>query len=69
MKPILLTVPQVQRLLQISRSGVYRLLQRNVIEGVKIGRGLRISRRSLEQFIEKQLEQYQEENGLSEVPE
>ena len=42
--PLLLTVPQAMRLLNLSRSTVFRLIRQGTLERVKIGASLRLPR-------------------------
>lgn len=55
-QPLLLTTGEAARALRISRSRLYELLARDEIPGVvRIGRSVRISRRSLEAWVEAQV--------------
>lgn len=55
-QPLLLTTGEAARALRISRSRLYELLARNEIPGVvRIGRSVRINRRSLEAWVEAQV--------------
>ena len=46
------TVPEVADLLQLSKSKMYRIVQRGEIPHVKIGRNVRILETDLEEWIE-----------------
>lgn len=53
--PLLVRVEEAARLLDLSRSKVYELLARDELPGVvRIGRSVRISRQSLEQWVDAQ---------------
>lgn len=55
-QPLLLTIGEAARALRISRSRMYELLGRGEIPGVvRIGRSVRISRRSLEAWVDAQV--------------
>ena len=47
-----LTVPEVAELLRISKSAVYRLVERRVVRFYKIPSGLRFKRVDLDDFLE-----------------
>lgn len=49
--PVMLTVPQVCRILQVSRSKVYQMLATGEIPSVSIGRNRRIQQRDLNAFV------------------
>lgn len=49
--PVMLTVPQVCRVLQMSRSKVYEMLASGEIPSVSIGRSRRIHNRDLEAYL------------------
>ena len=46
----LLTVAQAARHLGVARKKIYELVEWNELEGIKLGRSLRIKRKSLERF-------------------
>ncbi|MTI83806.1 MAG: helix-turn-helix domain-containing protein [Firmicutes bacterium] len=50
----IMTIGQVAKYLQISEITTYRLVQDGKIPAFKVGRGWRIKREDLNQFIEKQ---------------
>ena len=49
----LLTCPEVAKLLHISESFAYRLVQKGQLPGVKIGRSIRVKMADLSNYIEK----------------
>lgn len=49
--PVMLTVPQVCRILQVSRSKVYQMLASGEIRSVTIGRSRRVFQSSLEAYL------------------
>lgn len=50
---LLLTAEDAGRMLGVSRSTVFLLLQRGVLRGVRIGRSRRFSRREIEELVER----------------
>jgi excisionase family DNA binding protein len=50
----ILTIPEVARYLKISKSKIYRLLSKNEIPHIKIGRNVRIRQTDLQMWVEKQ---------------
>jgi excisionase family DNA binding protein len=46
----LLTVPKAAEYLGVARRKIYELVEWGEIEGIKLGRSLRIKRKSLERF-------------------
>jgi excisionase family DNA binding protein len=54
---LLLTVDQVAQRLNISRSMVYRLIQHSSLKVVHLGRAVRISSKSLQQWLQEQEQQ------------
>lgn len=56
---LLLTAEDAGRMLGVSRSTVFLLLQRGELRGVRIGRSRRFSRREIEELVER-LEQGEE---------
>lgn len=52
--PLLLRVPEVARLLGVSRTRAYVLVQRGELPAIRIGQSVRVSRRALEAWIERQ---------------
>ncbi len=54
-RALLLTISEAAWAIRVSRSRMYELLARNEIPGVvRIGRSVRISRRSLEAWVDEQ---------------
>lgn len=51
LRPILLTVREVSKLLRIHRPKVYDLINENIIEAFKIGADWRIKRESVEKIV------------------
>ena len=51
-----LTVPEVARILKISRSKAYRLAERGEIPVLRIGKSVRVLRRDLERWVEERRE-------------
>jgi len=49
------TVPEVAELLKVSRSKMYRLVQRGVVPHIKIGRNVRIRESDLLLWIEENM--------------
>ena len=52
--PNLLTAPEVARILKISKSYAYRLIQRGDIRSVRVGRSVRVREEDLLDFISNQ---------------
>lgn len=50
----ILTIPEVARYLKISKSKIYRLVSKNEIPHIKIGRNVRIRQTDLRIWVEKQ---------------
>ena len=50
----IMTITQVAKYLQISEITTYRLVQEGKIPAFKVGRGWRVKREDLKEFIEKQ---------------
>lgn len=50
--PVMFTVPQVCRMLQMSRSKVYELVTSGEIPSVQIGRSCRVPSDQLEKYVE-----------------
>ena len=48
------TIPEVARLLKISKSKIYDLVQRGKIPHIRIGRNVRITESALKQWLEAQ---------------
>lgn len=48
------TVQDIQEILGIGRSNVYKLLKRNEFRWVRIGTGYRIARKSFDEWLESQ---------------
>jgi len=56
-EPLLLRVEEAARLLRISRSRMFELIAAGAVPGVvRIGRSVRISRRTLEAWVEEQVD-------------
>lgn len=53
----LLTVPETARILRISRNLAYELVARNEIPAIRLGRVIRVSRYSLNEWIASQAAQ------------
>ena len=53
----ILTIPEVARYLKMSESKIYSLVAREKIPHLKIGRNVRIRRKDLQAWIEKQSNQ------------
>jgi excisionase family DNA binding protein len=53
----ILTIPEVARYLKISKSKIYSLVAREEIPHLKIGRNVRIRRKDLQAWMEKQTSQ------------
>lgn len=53
-QPVLLTVEQVCRIINIGRSKTYELIASNLIPSISIGRSRRVLREDLMAWIEKQ---------------
>ena len=53
----ILTIPEVARYLKISKSKIYSLVSREEIPHLKIGRNVRILRKDLQAWMEKQTSQ------------
>jgi excisionase family DNA binding protein len=51
--PLLLRVPEVARLLGISRSAMYQLVASAQVPVVRIGRSIRVVRKGLEAWIDR----------------
>jgi excisionase family DNA binding protein len=49
------TVPEVQDILGVSNTTVYRLMKRGAFRGVHIGNVVRISKRSFDKWIAEQI--------------
>ncbi|MCZ2109417.1 MAG: helix-turn-helix domain-containing protein [Dehalococcoidia bacterium] len=61
----LLTVPETARILRISRNLAYELVARNEIPAIRLGRVIRVSRYSLNEWIASQAAQRAEQGTLS----
>jgi excisionase family DNA binding protein len=53
----ILTIPEVAQYLKMSRSKIYNLVARNEIPYLKVGRNVRILRKDLQKWVEKQSHQ------------
>ena len=62
---LLLTVEECGDLTGWGRSFLYGLISRGELPSLKVGRTRRVARRSIEEFIERQLEQVSESAGPS----
>lgn len=51
--PLLITIPQASKELALGRTTIYQLIRTAQIEAVKIGKSLRITRSSVEEFVRK----------------
>ena len=51
--PLLLTVPEAARLLQLGRNSVYELVACRQLPALRFGRAIRIPRASLEAWVER----------------
>lgn len=47
-----LTVAEIARLLRVSKMTIYRLVHDKVLDSVVIGRSIRISRKSFQEYLE-----------------
>lgn len=52
----ILTVPEVSKILKISKSKIYLLIQRKELPHIKIQRNVRIRRSDLEKWLERRVE-------------
>ncbi len=57
-QPLLLNIPQVMKLLNLSRSKVYKLIKVEKLPVVRFGRSVRISPTSLQQWLVEREQQY-----------
>jgi excisionase family DNA binding protein len=53
LQPLLLNIPQVSALLSLSRTKVYELIATEGLPIVRFGRAVRVSRTSLQQWVER----------------
>lgn len=53
-EPLLLTIPQIAKALQISRGTAYNLVSTGQLPSIRIGRAKRVPRQELLQWIERQ---------------
>jgi excisionase family DNA binding protein len=53
---VILTIPQVAKYLQISKSKIYYLVSKKQIPHIRIGRNVRIRETDLIRFLDKQVE-------------
>ena len=49
------TVDEIQDILEISRSSAYNLVKKNLFRSVRIGGHIRVSKRSLDEWLDTQL--------------
>jgi excisionase family DNA binding protein len=54
MDETLLRVPEVARLLSVSRALAYQLVERGEIRSIRLGRSVRVDPRDLREFVERQ---------------
>ena len=54
----LLTVPEAAKLLRISRNLAYELVARNEIPVVRLGRVIRVPRRGLSEWLDREIESH-----------
>lgn len=59
----LLKVSEVMSKLNMSRSGVYKLIYKNIIPSIKIGHNIRVPEEMLEEMINAQIEGKVRSNG------
>ena len=55
---------EAAEMLSVSRSSIYRLVADGALEACKVRGSLRITTSSIEAFIERQVEQFQRDNGI-----
>ena len=53
----ILTVPELMEILQVGQNYAYYLLHTNKIKGYRVGRSWRIPRKSVENYIDAQINQ------------
>jgi excisionase family DNA binding protein len=53
MQPLLLTIPQVAKLLSLGRTKVYELIDREQLPVVRFGRAVRVSPAALQRWLEQ----------------
>ena len=51
--PLLLTVEEMASVLRIGRNPAYQLVKDGAIQGIRVGRSIRIPRNALIQFVER----------------
>ena len=56
-QPLLLTAPQVAKLLNLGRTKVYELIGTKQLPVVRFGRAVRVSSASLQRWVERQEQQ------------
>lgn len=63
---ILLRAEEAARMLQISRSGMFRLMAEGRVPGVvRIGRSVRLSREALENWVQQQVDEQDQRQDTS----
>jgi excisionase family DNA binding protein len=62
---LLLTPAETARLLRVSRSSIYRLIQRNELPVVRVGGVVRVHRAALTAWLDAQLENGTGEEGTT----
>lgn len=63
MKKTILTLEETAEVLNVSPRTVRRLLYDNEIQGAKVRRSLRITLKSIDLYVQKQVDLYNFENG------
>ena len=53
LQPLLLNIPQVARMLSLSRTKVYELIENEGLPVVRFGRAVRVSLAALQQWLDK----------------
>lgn len=52
--PDILTISDLQKILQVGRSTAYRLIKSHEIQSIRIGRSIRIPKKYVKEFIDSQ---------------
>lgn len=60
---LLLKPPDAAKLLGLSRTTVYRLIESRELQSIKVGRCLRVPREAIPEFIERKLAERREEGA------
>lgn len=50
-RPVYWTVDEIAALLRVSRMSVYRLVEREELRGLRVGRSIRIPQRALDEYM------------------